>query len=43
MSEMKPSIPVTPGIPVGIVAALGLTQIIGYGTLFTASASLRRE
>ncbi|TCN21267.1 hypothetical protein EV184_12643 [Sinorhizobium americanum] len=23
-----------PGIPVAIVAALGLTQIIGYGTLY---------
>ncbi|MXN49242.1 MFS transporter, partial [Shinella kummerowiae] len=23
-----------PGVPVGVVAALGLTQIIGYGTLY---------
>lgn len=31
------------GIPAGIVAALGLTQIIGYGTPTTASASLRPQ
>ncbi|OCO98889.1 MULTISPECIES: arsenite efflux MFS transporter ArsK [unclassified Ensifer] len=31
---MTPGISVPPGIPSGIVAALGLTQIIGYGTLY---------
>ncbi|NRQ17429.1 arsenite efflux MFS transporter ArsK [Ensifer sesbaniae] len=40
MSKMKPdapaatTVPLTPAIPARIVAALGLTQIIGYGTLY---------